>query len=146
MHSALEARDAIILLVEDNDADANLVLKSMGASKLDNTLMRVCSGIQALDYLYKRGEYADALTPDLILLDLNMPNMDGRELLEKIKGNPAFSSIPVIVLTTSNDHKDINHSYSNLANCFITKPVDFSKFIEVVQAIEYFWLRIAKLP
>lgn len=139
-------RDAVILLIEDNDADTRLVIEGMKESKIANTLVRVADGVQALDYLYCRGDYKEAVQPDLILLDLNMPKMDGREFLEKIKDDSKLSNIPLVVLTTSNDEVDINHSYKNLANCFINKPLDFSKFVDVVQSIEHFWLKIAKIP
>jgi len=140
------AHDAIILLIEDNEADARLVAEGLKESKIANRLVHVVDGDQALDYLHCRGDYAEAVQPDLIILDLNMPKMDGREFLEKIKDNLSFSDIPLVVLTTSNDELDIKHSYVNMANCFITKPLDFSKFVEVVQAIEHFWLKIAKIP
>ena len=146
IHPHPGAYDAVILLIEDNDADARLVSETMHSSKIANKLFRVTNGEQALDYLHQRAEYSDALFPDLILLDLNMPRMDGREFLEEIKKEPALSNIPLVVLTTSNDDIDINHSYANLANCFISKPLDFSKFMEVVQAIEHFWLKVAKTP
>jgi chemotaxis family two-component system response regulator Rcp1 len=146
MSKTTKLRNAIILLIEDNNADTDLITESIGASKLGSKIVHVSDAVQGLDYLYKQGDYIDAITPDLILLDLSLPKMDGHEFLEKIKNNPAFSSIPLVVLTTSNDKEDINHSYGNLANCFITKPVDLSRFIEVIQAIEYFWLKIAKIP
>jgi len=138
--------DAQILLIEDNDADARLVIESMKTGKLVNAVVRVNNGEQALDYLHKRGDYKDAVRPDLILLDLNMPRMDGREFMESIKDQPTFTNIPLVVLTTSNDNTDIESSYQNLANCYITKPIDFAKFVEVVQSIEKFWLQIAKIP
>lgn len=137
---------ATLLLIEDNDADIELISESIDASQLDSKLISVGDGDEALDFLYKRNNYIDAVTPNLILLDLSLPRMDGHEFLEKIKDDTAITSIPLIVLTTSNHKDDVNFSYRNLANCFITKPVDLSDFVEVIKAIEYFWLKIAKNP
>jgi two-component system, chemotaxis family, response regulator Rcp1 len=139
-------KKAVILLIEDNQADIELISKSINENNLGSELIIMCDAEKALDYLYKRNNYADAARPDLILLDLGLTRMDGLEFLKKIKQDPDIKLIPLIVLSTSNDEGDISYSYSNLANCFITKPIDLSRFIEVIQAAETFWLKIAKIP
>ncbi len=136
----------VILLIEDNDGDARLVVEGLKSAKITNTLVRVHDGSEALDYLYSRGAYTDVLRPDLIILDLNMPKIDGREFLKRIKRDEELTNIPLVVLTTSQDEVDISQSYENLANCFISKPLDFTKFVEIVQSIEHFWFRVAHLP
>ena len=135
-----------ILLVEDNPGDIRLTREVLKEGKIQNKLSVVTDGEEAILFLKKIGEYKDVLTPDLILLDLNLPKKDGREVLAEIKGDPSLASIPVIILTTSAAEKDILNTYSNHANCYITKPVDFSQFINVIRAIEDFWLTIVKLP
>lgn len=135
-----------ILLVEDNPGDIRLTKEVLKEGKIQNNLSVVMDGEEALHFLKKRGEYANADTPDLILLDLNLPKKDGREVLAQIKGDPDLVCIPVIILTTSAAETDIMSTYSNHANCYITKPVDFSQFITVIRAIENFWLTIVKLP
>lgn len=135
-----------ILLIEDNPSDIRLTREALKENKLKNILHVVEDGEEALDYLYRRSPYAQAPKPDLILLDLNLPNLDGREVLGQIKQDPALNHIPVVVLTTSNAEEDIIKSYQLYANCYITKPIDLEQFIKVVNAIEDFWLTIVKLP
>lgn len=135
-----------ILLVEDNPGDVRLTEEALKEGKVVNRLNVVPDGVEALAYLRKEGEYASAETPDLILLDLNLPKKDGREVLAEVKEDPELRMIPVVVLTTSRDEQDILKSYDLHANCYITKPVDFEQFISVVRAIEDFWLSVVKLP
>ena len=135
-----------ILLVEDNPGDVRLIKEAFKGGKLINNLHVVGDGEEALAYLKKQGKYNDGPTPDLILLDLNLPKKDGRELLAEIKEDQHFKHIPVIVLTTSNAEADITESYKSRANCYITKPVDMNQFIEIVDYIEFFWSSIVKLP
>lgn len=135
-----------ILLVEDNPGDVRLTQEVLKEGKIKNTLNIVMDGEEALDYLHKRGKHTAAETPDIVLLDLNLPKIDGREVLAHIKNEPNLKRIPVIVLTTSDAQADILKMYDNHANCYITKPVDFSQFINVVRSIEDFWLTIVQLP
>ena len=135
-----------ILLVEDNPADVRLTREAMRESKLINKLSVVSDGVEALAYLRKEGQYSEATTPDLILLDLNLPKKDGREVLEEVKRDTRLQTIPVVILTTSEAEQDILKSYHLHANCYISKPVAFDKFIKVVQSIENFWFTIAKIP
>jgi len=135
-----------ILLVEDNPGDVRLTEEALKEGKVVNRVNVVQDGVEALAYLRKEGEYASAETPDLILLDLNLPKKDGREVLAEVKEDPDLRMIPVVVLTTSRDEQDILKSYDLHANCYITKPVDFEQFIGVVRAIEDFWLSVVKLP
>jgi CheY-like chemotaxis protein len=135
-----------ILLVEDNPGDARLTREAFKEGKVLNHLNVVGDGVQALAYLSKEGEYTRAERPDLILLDLNLPKKDGREVLEEIKADPNLRRIPVVVLTTSEAEKDIVNSYELHANAYITKPVELDRFIDIVQSIENFWLTIVKLP
>jgi len=135
-----------ILLVEDSPADVRLTQEALRDGKVLNHLSAVSDGIEALAYLRREGAYRDAPRPGLILLDLNLPRMDGREVLEKIKQDPELKRIPVIVLTTSQAEEDILHSYNLHANCYISKPVDLDQFISVVKSIEDFWLTIVQLP
>ncbi|HOP09699.1 MAG TPA: response regulator [Candidatus Methanofastidiosa archaeon] len=135
-----------ILLVEDNPGDVRLTIEGFKESRINNNLNVVNDGEQALDYLFKRGDYAKAKRPDLILLDLNLPKIDGREVLKKIKEDATLKLIPVVILTTSQADKDINSSYENYANCYISKPVDFDQFVNVVKSIKDFWMTIVKLP
>jgi two-component system, chemotaxis family, response regulator Rcp1 len=135
-----------ILLVEDNPGDVRLTEEALKEGKVVNRLNVVPDGVEALAYLRKEGEYASAETPDLMLLDLNLPKKDGREVLAEVKEDPELRMIPVVVLTTSRDEQDILKSYDLHANCYITKPVDFEQFISVVRAIEDFWLSVVKLP
>ena len=135
-----------ILLVEDNPGDVILIRESLKENKLLTELNVVNDGEEALDYLNKRSEYSEATTPDIILLDLNLPKKDGREVLAEIKNDPQLRTIPVVVLTSSTAETDILRSYENYANCFISKPVDLDNFIKVIKSIKNFWLTIVKLP
>jgi chemotaxis family two-component system response regulator Rcp1 len=135
-----------ILLVEDNAGDARLTLEAFKEGKVINNLAVVNDGAEALEYLRRQGRYADASMPDLILLDLNLPRMDGREVLAEIKNDPHLMKIPVVVLTTSASQDDITRAYGSHANCYITKPVGLDQFLRVVQTIESFWLSLVKLP
>ncbi|HKI74174.1 MAG TPA: response regulator [Pseudomonadales bacterium] len=137
---------AEILLVEDNEGDIRLIKEAFKEGKLVNSLHVARDGIEALEFLYKQGQYRDAPRPDLILLDLNLPRKDGREVLEEIKDQPHLRAVPVVVLTTSKAEEDICRSYNLHANCYITKPVDFDKFLNVVNAVESFWFRLVRLP
>ncbi|HKK44071.1 MAG TPA: response regulator [Balneolaceae bacterium] len=135
-----------ILLVEDNEADIRLTRESIKEAKIRNILHVARDGEEAINYLYKKEDYKDAVTPDLILLDLNLPKKDGREVLEEIKSDEALSHIPVVILTTSEAEKDIVKSYKLHANCYVTKPMGIDQFVEVIKAIEDFWFTIVKLP
>ena len=135
-----------MLLIEDNLGDIRLVEEALRENKLSLNLDVVRDGIEALEYLNHRGKYADSPTPDLILLDLNMPRMDGRETLEAIKKDPRFRRIPIVVLTTSSSEEDVLKSYKSNANAYITKPVDFEQFIQMINQIKEFWFTIVKLP
>lgn len=137
---------AEILLVEDSPADIRLTQEALKENKLKVNLHIVSDGVEALDFLKKINKFANAPTPDLILLDLNMPRKDGREVLKEIKEDPALDTIPVIVLTTSKSEEDILFSYKYHANCYIRKPLDLVKFIDVVKAVSSFWLTIVTLP
>jgi CheY-like chemotaxis protein len=133
-------------LVEDNPGDVRLTREALKEGKILNDLSVVGDGVEALAYLRREDGYAGAERPDLILLDLNLPKKDGREVLEEIKGDGDLKKIPVVVLTTSAAERDILKAYDLHANCYITKPVDLGQFIKVVQLIEDFWLTIVKLP
>ncbi len=135
-----------ILLVEDNPGDVRLTKEALKDGKVSNNLDVVVNGVEAMEYLQQQGEYANAPRPDLILLDLNLPKKDGREVLEEIKNDEDLRSIPVVILTTSKAEEDIVRTYNNHANCYITKPVDLDQFINVVKSIENFWLTVVKLP
>ena len=135
-----------ILLVEDNPGDVRLTVEALKEGKVLNTLSVARDGVEALAFLRKAGKHGEAPRPDLILLDLNLPKKDGREVLAEIKADESLKRIPVVVLTTSQAEQDIIRSYSLYANCYITKPVDLDQFITVLQSIEDFWLTIVKLP
>ena len=135
-----------ILLVEDNPGDIELTRRALKNGKILNSLMVAEDGFEAMKILNRTGEYIDALKPDLILLDLNLPGKDGQSVLAEIKENPELRTIPIVVLTSSRTEEDILKSYQLHANCFITKPVDFNRFIEVVREIENFWLEVVQLP
>lgn len=135
-----------ILLVEDNPGDVRLTKEALKEAKVINNLNVIKDGMEALAYLRKEGPYAAAPRPHLILLDLNLPKRDGREVLATIKADEALKRIPVVVLTTSQDERDVLKSYNLHANCYITKPVDLDQFIRVVRSIEDFWLGIVVLP
>ena len=142
----INGRQIEILLVEDSPGDIRLTQEALADAKIHNRMSVVNDGIQALEFLCNEGDNPDAPRPDLILMDLNMPRMDGRECLEKIKADEKLKSIPVVILTTSEAERDIAQSYQLQANCYISKPVDLDQFIEVVAAIEQFWFSIVKLP
>jgi CheY-like chemotaxis protein len=146
MNAISNATAVEILLVEDNPGDARLTEEAFKDSRLLNSMHRVSDGVEALGYLRQEGQYATAARPDIILLDLNMPRKDGREVLAEIKDDPDLKSIPVVVLTTSDADTDVTKSYELHANCYITKPVDLEKFMNIVQRIEDFWLAIVRLP
>lgn len=135
-----------ILLVEDNPGDVRLTREALKGSKICNTLNVVSDGEEAMSYLRKQGKFVDAKRPDLILLDLNLPKKSGREVLGEIKNDSELRRIPVVILTTSKVEEDIIRSYNLHANCYITKPVDLSQFITIVQVLENFWFSIVKLP
>jgi len=135
-----------ILLVEDNPGDVRLTLEIFKEGKLANRVITVEDGIEAMTYLRREGKYANALRPGLILLDLNLPRMDGRAVLDEIKRDESLKTIPVIILTTSRAEEDVFRSYNLHANCYITKPVDLIQFTKVVRSIEDFWLTVVKLP
>jgi CheY-like chemotaxis protein len=135
-----------ILLAEDNPGDVRLTREAFKEGKIKNNLYVVGDGLEAMSFLRQEGAYHDVPIPDLILLDLNMPKMDGREVLEAVKTDPKLKQIPVIILTTSDAEIDILRSYELHANCYISKPVDLDKFIEVVKQIEEFWFSIVRLP
>jgi chemotaxis family two-component system response regulator Rcp1 len=136
----------IVLLVEDNPGDVRLTQEAFKESKLLHKLYVVRDGEEALDFLFRKGNFSVAPTPDLILLDLNLPKKSGREVLVEIKNDPNLKFIPVVVLTTSEADEDILNSYKLHANCYITKPVEFDKFLNIIKRIEDFWLSIVKLP
>jgi len=140
------SRSIEILLVEDSPSDVLLTQEALSEAKLSNQLHLVDNGVDALAYLRKQGQFASARRPDLILLDLNLPRKDGREVLAEIKADPNLCSIPIVVLTTSQDEQDIARVYGLRANCYVTKPVDFHQFTRIVHAIETFWFEVVKLP
>lgn len=135
-----------ILLVEDNAGDARLTVEALKESKVSNQIDVVKDGVEAIAYLRGQGQFTDAPRPDLILLDLNLPRKDGREVLAEIKEDPDLRRIPVVILTSSQAEQDIARAYDLHANCFITKPADLDQFLTVVRTIEDFWLTIVKLP
>ncbi len=135
-----------ILLIEDSPSDAHLTIQSLQQAKITNTLHWVEEGEAAMDFLHQRGNYANETRPDLILLDLNLPGMDGREVLAEVKADPELKRIPVVVLTTSSNEADVLRSYDLHANCYVTKPFDVQQFIQVVQMISDFWLTAVRLP
>jgi chemotaxis family two-component system response regulator Rcp1 len=135
-----------ILVVEDNAGDARLIKEVLNDNKIYNSMYIARDGVEALDFLFKRGQHADSPRPDLIILDLNLPKKDGREVLAEIKSDPALRLIPIVIMTISQAEEDILKSYNLHANCFITKPIDLGQFIKVVKSIEDFWFSIVKLP
>lgn len=135
-----------ILLVEDNPGDVRLTREALKEAKVGNNLHVVEDGVAALQFLRRESEFTDVPRPDLILLDLNLPKKDGREVLEEIKADDSLKRIPVVVLTTSHAEEDIVRSYNLHANCYVTKPVDLDQFIRIVKSIEDFWLTIVRLP
>ena len=135
-----------ILLVEDNPGDVELTREALDTGKVANRLHVVDDGADAVDFLFRRGSFTEAPRPDIILLDLNLPKKDGRQVLSEIKAEPSLAQIPVVVLTTSQAEEDILRAYQLHANCYVTKPVDFNQFLHIVSTIEEFWLSVVKLP
>ncbi len=144
--SARPGQRVEILLVEDSPGDVELTIEALKEAKVRNHLSVVTNGEAALAFLRRTGEYRNAPRPDLILLDLNLPRKDGREVLAEIKADPALAVIPIVILTTSQDEADILRAYQLHANCYITKPVRLQEFLDVVKAIDSFWLEIVALP
>ena len=142
----MRARPVEILLVEDNPGDVRLTIEALRDGKVHNNLNVARDGVEALAYLRREAPFTSTVRPDLILLDLNLPRKDGREVLAEIKADPELKTIPVVVLTTSRAEQDVLRSYELQANCFVTKPVDLDQFIEVVKSIENFWLTVVRLP
>lgn len=135
-----------ILLIEDNPGDVRLTMEALKDAQVANHLHVVRDGVEAMEFLHRSGQYAGAPRPDLILLDLNLPRKDGRQVLKEIKSDDTLRRIPVVVLTTSRAEEDILKAYDLSANCYITKPVDLDQFTQVMQAIEVFWFTVARLP
>ena len=135
-----------ILLVEDNPGDVRLTKEALKEGKVYSNLHTVKDGVEAMEFLRKQGRYKEVPRPDIILLDLNLPRKDGREVLEEIKSDDALKRIPVVVLTTSKAEEDVLRTYNLHANCYVTKPVDLEKFIVVVRSIDVFWLTVVTLP
>ena len=146
MNSSRGGRPIQILMVEDNPDDIELTVEALKDARVENFLSVVKDGEEALSYLRCQGKYPRAVRPDLILLDLNMPKKNGRDVLREIKNDPHLKRIPVVILTTSQAEEDILHTYDLHANCYISKPVDFNQFLKVVRSIEDFWLTVVKLP
>ncbi len=144
--SVAAARPIEILLVEDSEPDVRLTVEALREAEVRNRLWAVEDGVEAMDFLRRRGTHADVPRPDLILLDLNLPRKDGREVLGEIKSDQALRRIPVVILTTSGNEEDVLRSYDLHANCYVTKPVDFNRFMEVINSIEDFWLTVVTLP
>ncbi|KKD37460.1 MAG: response regulator [Limnoraphis robusta] len=146
MSGEAQERPKIIFLVEDNRGDIRLIQEALKRSTVAHEVVTVRNGMDAMSYLHREGEYSDAPRPDLILLDLNLPRKDGREVLAEIKADPSLKRIPVVVLTTSKNDDDISQSYNLHVNCYITKSRNLSQLFEIVKGIEEFWLKIATLP
>ncbi len=146
MTQSLPGRQIEVLLVEDDPGDVLMTKEAFEDYKLKNQLHVVTDGAEAMDFLRRRGEHTQAPRPDLVLLDLNLPRMDGREVLQAIKSDPDLASIPVVVLTTSEAEEDVLRSYSLHANAYVTKPVDFERFIQVVRQIDEFFVSVVRLP
>ena len=135
-----------ILLVEDNPDDADLTIDALRDGRVRNRITHLEDGVEAMAFLRREGPYADAPRPDLILLDLHMPRMNGREVLAEVKRDPDLRRIPIVIMTTSDDEKDVTAAYNLHVNCYVTKPVDLDQFIGVVKSIEHFWFSVVKLP
>jgi two-component system, chemotaxis family, response regulator Rcp1 len=135
-----------ILVVEDNPGDALLIMEVLKSNKIHNSLHVVKDGVEAMNFLYQKGEYSEVPRPDLIFLDLNLPKMDGREVLAELKSDDELKHIPVVVMTMSQSEEDILRSYNLHANCYVTKPIDLDQFVKVVESIEDFWFSLVKLP
>jgi len=141
-----KGKDVEILLVEDNPGDIRLTKEALKEGKVKNKLYIVKDGMEALNFLKRKGEFSKVPRPDLILLDLNLPKKDGRDVLKEIKMNDDLKRIPVVILTTSKDEEDVIKTYNLHANAYITKPVDLDQFINVIKTIDDFWLSVVKLP
>jgi len=135
-----------ILLVEDNEGDILLTTEALIEAGLNHTLSVTRDGWEAIQYLTKNGSYTNAIRPDLILLDINLPKLNGHEVLNRVKQNPDLKEIPVVVLSTSSDERDIKKSYNSYSNCYIVKPGDIHTFTSVIESIENFWINVAELP
>jgi two-component system, chemotaxis family, response regulator Rcp1 len=146
MNTEILGKPIDILLVEDNPGDARLALESLKESKIRNTIHWVQDGLEAMKFMRRQGSYENAPRADLILLDLNMPKMDGREVLAEIKSDDDLKRIPVVIFTISKAEEDILKAYDLHTNCYITKPLDLDRFLKVIQSIEDFWLTIVRLP
>ena len=146
MSDTVIARPFEILLVEDSTSDVELTREGLKDGKVWHNLSVAKDGVEAMDFLHRKGKYSDAPQPDIILLDLNMPRKNGREVLAELKEDSALNHIPVVVLTTSQDEQDVLKSYQLHANCYITKPVDLDQFVSIINALEDFWLTVVKLP
>ena len=146
MATAVTIQPGTILLVEDNPGDARLILELLNSGPTRHDIRHVDDGVKAIEYLYHRGEYKGTPRPDLVILDLNLPRKDGREVLAEIKADDTLRSIPVVVLTTSEAEQDVHGCYDLHANCYITKPADFDAFDDVMRMIDEFWFGIACLP
>ncbi len=146
MNRPVKQRPIEILMVEDSPSDAQLTIAALESAKIANHLIHVEDGVDAMEFLLRQGRYADAPRPDLVLLDLNLPRKDGREVLAELKSHPDLKTIPVVVLTTSQSEQDVLRSYELHANCYVVKPVDFAQFMAVVKSIEHFWLAVVTLP
>ena len=146
MSADLHGRPIQILLVEDNPGDVRLTQEALTEGKVRNNMTVATDGVEAMQVLRKEGKFDGAPEPDLVLLDLNMPKKDGREVLEEIKSDDKLKHIPVVILTTSHSEEDVLKSYGLHANCYITKPVELDQFLHVVKSVEQFWLSIVKLP
>jgi two-component system, chemotaxis family, response regulator Rcp1 len=142
----VSGRPVEILLVEDSPGDVKLTIEALRDAKVNNNLHVARDGEEAMAFLRREGDHADAPRPDLILLDLNLPRKDGREVLADVKSDPKLKRIPVVILTTSQSDDDVAQAYSLSANCYVTKPVDLDQFLRVVRAIDNFWLTLVKLP
>ncbi len=140
------AEPIIILMVEDNEGDAFLTRELLKEAKVTNVIHIVKDGVEAMSFLHKEAPFADAPTPDLILLDLKMPRMDGHEVLARIKSDPDLECIPVVILTSSEADEDVLRAYKHNANCYVTKPVGLEQFSKIVRSIDDFWLSVVKLP
>lgn len=146
MNTTRKEHPVVILMVEDNPTDVLIAREGFAGAKMLNTLHVADDGIEAIEFLNQRGKYAGAPRPDLIVLDLNMPRKNGQEVLAEIKADNNLKNIPVVILTTSKSEDDISKAYGLHANCYISKPVDFDEFTEVVQTIQDFWLSVVTLP
>jgi len=146
MHNTIDGKPIQILLVEDNPGDVRLAVEALKHTKVCNQLHVVHDGVEAMSFLRRDGQYVCSPRPDLVLLDLNLPCKDGREVLAEIKQDADLRRIPVVILTSSAAEQDILHAYNLHANCYITKPLDLDQFLKVVRSIEDFWLKVVRLP